>query len=104
MKNLLIGLVLVAMVGCISTNLTRKENLETNLANAEVILAVADSLIYTEKLDAKHQEDIDEIKDLIVDVRFMLEDGEAIQAVKTWQEGAILLIKLNNKIYDAKNN
>ena len=41
MKNLLIGLVLVAMVGCISTNLTRKENLETNLANAEVILAVA---------------------------------------------------------------
>ena len=104
MKNLLIGLVLVAMVGCISTNLTRKENLETNLANAEVILAVADSLIYTEKLDAKHQEDIDEIKDLIVDVRFMLEDGAGIQAVKTWQEGAILLIKLNNKIYDAKNN
>ena len=102
MKNFLIGLVLVVMVGCISTNMTRKENLETNLANAEVILAVADSLIYTEKLDAKYQEDINNIKDIIVDVRFMLEDGEDIQAIKTWQEGAILLIKLNNKIYDAK--
>ena len=102
MKNLLIGLILVVMVGCISTNMTRKENLETNLANAKVMLAVADSLIYTEKLDAKYQEDIDNIKDIIVDVRFMLEDGEDIQAIKTWQEGAILLIKLNNKIYDAK--
>ena len=102
MKNLLIGLILVVMVGCISTNMTRKENLETNLANAEVILALADSLIHTENLNAKYQEDIDDIKDIIVDVRFMLEDGEDIQAIKTWQEGAILLIKLNNKIYDAK--
>ena len=102
MKNFLIGLILVVMVGCISTDVTRKENLETNLANAEVILALADSLIYTEKLNAKYQEDINDIKDIIVDVRFMLEDGEDIQAIKTWQEGAVLLIKLNNKIYDAK--
>ena len=101
-KNLIVIFFILAMVGCISTNMTRKENLETNLANAEVALALADSLIHTEKLNAKYQEDINNIKDIIVDVRFMLEDGEDIQAIKTWQEGAILLIKLNNKIYDAK--
>ena len=102
MKNFLIGLVLVAMVGCISTNLTRKENLETNLANAEVILAVADSMIYTEKLDARYKEDINYIKDIIAHVRFLVEDGAETLAIKTWQEGALLIISLNNKIYDAK--
>lgn len=102
-QKLIIIFFAVTLIGCISTNLTRKENLETNLANAEVILAVADSMIYTEKLDAEYQEDVDAVIDIIADTRFLIEDGLELQALKTWQEGALLMIELNNKIYDAKN-
>ena len=102
MKKWLVGIMLLVMVGCVSTNMTKKDNLEMNLANAEVILAVADSLIYTEKIDAKYQKDVDELNGLIAEVRFLVKEGDELLAIKTWQGGALLLISLNNKIYEAK--
>ena len=99
MKKWLVGIMLLVMVGCVSTNMTKKENLEMNLANAEVILAVADSLIYTEKIDAKYQKDVDELNGLIAEVRFLVSEGDEVLSFKAWQQGAVLLIQLNNKIY-----
>ena len=105
MKNLFIGLVWAFMLaGCVSTQLSIRDNLENNLNTADLAVTVAKEMIRTERLSDEYSDDVDELRNIVGDVRDSLAIGDVEFAIKTWQDGVKIMLEINGKIYDAKNN
>ena len=102
MKKWLVGIMLLVMVGCISTKMTLKDNTQMNVDNARVAVALVESFIITGDLDAKHQENVDKANEFIEDIQTLLDNGDEVAAIEKWQDLALLMIDINNARAKAK--